>query len=125
MICRVSKDDVRACGFDPEPHTTSFGYDGDWLAYKVGDRIVSVLVVRKVAGKNIVSGCYTLPEFRGRGLMHLLVDYISHEDEVYKGQRMFAHCLISSKHIFEDCGYVYYRTVNYKHGAQHFMRLDR
>lgn len=120
MIRRCTKSEIADCQFHPEPHTTWFGYDGDWWCYEYGGRIVACIVVRNVRNKNVVAGVYTLPEYRRRGIMHQLIDYVT--NVAYAGQDMYAHCLISSKRVFEDCGYVHYRTTPYPHGAQYSCR---
>lgn len=120
MIRRTSREEVAQQGFRPEEHTTAFNYDGDWWCYQYGDRVVAVLCVRMVSKKFIITSVYTLPEFRGRGIMHNLVDFVS--NSVYEQNTIYAHCLISSKRIFEDCGYLHYHTVPYKHGTQYFMK---
>ena len=123
MIRKSSKEEVKNCGFNPEAHTVGFSMDGDYYVYELGQKIVSTIRVRTVNGKKLIEGVYTSPQYRHRGIMHLLLNHVINVE--YPNDTLFAHCLISSKRIFEDCGFVHYHTVFYKHGTQYFMRLDR
>lgn len=123
MIKMVSLEEIKACGFKPEPHTVAFGGDvEEWFAYTLGDKIVSVLGVSDRHGGKYISSCYTLPEYRRRGLLSMLILEVI---DRYEGQKLVSHCLESSKDIFARCGFMCYKTVNYKHGTQYFMRRDR
>ena len=121
MIERVSVDEVKACGFKPEPHTVAFDGADEWFAYRVGENIAAVLGVSDRHGGKYISSCYTAPEYRRRGLQSMLVLYVC---ELYPNCKKIAHCLDSSKHIFEQCGFQHYRTVYYKYGTQYFMKRE-
>lgn len=118
MIKIVSKKEVQECGFKPEPHTVQFTDDGNWYAYLYGDRIVSVLCVSDKHGGKYISSCYTLPEYRKRGLQSMLITQVC---EDYPNQKIIAHCLASSMKVFAGCGFEHYKTIEYKHGTQYFM----
>ena len=122
MIRRSTKEELQAQNFQIEPHTTWLGYDGDWWAYELGGKIVACLVVRTVRNRYVVAGVYTDPAYRGRGIMHILLGYVA--NTAYKDASLYAGCLISSKHIFEDVGFVHYRTVPYKHGTQYLVKRE-
>ena len=122
MIKSVSLNEIKSCNFRPEPHTVSFDADvQEWFAYVLGDKIVSVLGVSDRHGGKYISSCYTLPEYRKRGLLSMLILEVA---DRYKGQKIIAHCLKSSRDIFAKCGFTHYRTVEYKHGTQYFMKKE-
>lgn len=122
MIKIVSKEEVQKRKFGPEPHTVQFNDDGVWYAYLYAGKIESVLCVSDKHGGKYISSCYTSPEYRKRGLQSSLIMRVC---EDYPESKIIAHCLQSSKRVFEGCGFYCYKTVNYKYGTQYFMRLDR
>lgn len=122
-IRKVTLEQVQACGFKPEPHTVAFKEsEGQYYALLMEDEIASVLRVR-LKGKTLYVGeVYTAPKWRKKGLCRTLVDMVT--NEIYSGYRMTAHCLQSSKRIFERCGYVQYSQRDFPHGTQYWMKRE-
>lgn len=121
----VDFDDVKRCGFKPAPHTVSFvKEDGAvWYAYKIDGQIAGVLTVANKHGGRYIGTVYVDYPYRNRGIATKMVKYIIAQE--YPFDKCIAHCLISSRRIFERLGFEHYRTVDYKHGTQYFMRLER
>lgn len=126
VIEMVAPDEVKACGFKPEPHTVSFTGAADpgdtYYAYKIDGRIAGVLTVANKHGGKYIGKVFTDFPYRGRGIATKLIKYIIMQE--YPGEKFIAHALITSKRIFERLGFECYKTVPFKHGTQYFMKME-
>lgn len=115
-------EEVRKCGFKPEPHTVSFKDDGEWHVLTMGDDIVCTVCITDKHGGKYFSEVYTVPEYRGRGLCTFLITFVA--DVLYPNHRCIAHCLESSVHCFERAGFKEVGYRKFKHGDQHVMQKE-
>lgn len=125
VIERVPFSDIKACKFKPEAHTVQF-VNGDandeWFAYKVNGKIVACISVANKHGGKYIGSVFTDFPYRKQGIAAKLIRFVS--CELYPREKCLAHCLITSKRIFESCGFVHYKTVYYKHGTQYFVKRE-
>lgn len=117
--------EIKACNFKPEPHTVQFNFDekNEWFAYKVDGDIVAVLSIARKHGGMYIGSLFTDFPYRRNGIAEKLIRFAT--DILYPCDKFICHALISSKRIFEKCGFVHYKTVYFKHGTQYFMKLER
>ena len=121
-VIQTNLQEIKACGFKPEPHTVAFQDEGNWFAVKNGEKIVSCLCVKQMKNTLCMSNLYTLPEYRHRGIMTKLVDFVV--NKVYAGRKMEAHCLKASREIVLAAGFHVESVVYFKHGTQWRMKRD-
>jgi GNAT superfamily N-acetyltransferase len=126
IIEQVSFDEIKACRFKPEPHTVSFVGKADaadtWYAYKVSGKIAGCISVADKHGGKYIGSVYTDFPYRRRGIAEAMIRFVA--DSLYPKNKCIAHCLITSKRIFEKCGFIHYKTVYYKHGTQYFEKRE-
>ncbi len=112
-IARTTLKEVRAANLKPEKHTVMFVNEGDWYCVRDGGKIVAVCCMLKRHYGLCLASLYTLPEYRGRGLMTQLVRYVC--DTAYAGKKIYAHCLAASKNIIGRMdGFRFVKHVPYK-----------
>lgn len=113
--------EVQAYNFQPEPHTVAFTDYGVWFGYEVDGKVVAVACVCDKKTGKYVSQCFTQKEFRGNGYLTILLNHIC---EVYANYGLKAHCLASSRKIFEKAGFVCTSVRPFKYGTQWHMKLE-
>lgn len=121
-IKKITLDDVKACKFKPEPHTVSLKDNGEWYAVEKDKEIISVLCVSDKHGGKYLSENYTKPEFRGKGVFTMLLNFIV--NTLYKNDLIIAHCLKASVNCYKRVGFTHYNTREFKYGTQYYMRRE-
>ena len=124
-IKAVDFDIVKQCGFKPFSHTVEFVYDpkDTWYAYCVDGNIAAVISVSQKHGGMYIGVVYTDYPYRRKGIAEKLIRFVT--EVLYPDSVFVTHALVTSKRIFEKCGFEHYRTVAFKYGTQYFMRLER
>lgn len=121
MIKKVTQKYVKSLEWKPEPHTIGFDNVGDWYMYYVDGHPAGTLCVTDKNRCKYICSCYTHPDYRRRGILLSLIKYVC---IIYSGSPITAHCLKSSKRVFEKAGFEHYNTVYWKHGTQYYMRKE-
>lgn len=120
-IVEMTLAEVQACNFHPEPHTVALKDYGAWFGYEVDGQVVAVACVCDKKTGKYVSECFTLKEFRGKGYLTAILKHIC---ELYANCGLKAHCLASSRNVFEKAGFVCTAIRPFKYGTQWHMKLE-
>lgn len=119
-ISKVTKEQIKECNFDIDPHTVRLTDDGEWFALKKDGRIVSVLCIRIQRNELYIGEVFTEKQSRGNGFFTLLCDYVV--NTIYSGYSISTHALAASKKAFERCGFEQFSYREFKYGNQWWLR---
>lgn len=107
-------------GIKPDPHTVTLKDKGIWYGLFDEGQILSALCIRPQQGELYIGEVFTLPEHRRKGNFRKLLDYVC--NTIYPDYSINTHALISSKKVFESCGFVQYSYREFKYGNQWWLR---
>ena len=119
-IAKLSKEDVMACGYVPDPHTVTLKDDGEWYALGVDDKWVTFVCIRPRGDEMHIREVFTVPEYRRRGYLYKLVSYVV--DVEYAGYQISVHALRKSRDCFKKCGFKEFSFRHFKYGDQWWLR---